>query len=221
MDERVMVDFFSGRLGWSKIFAARGWKCYCFDLVAPPDLPGGCIFVQADILSVQSFHFGTGMAGIYPKPIFGVCSSPCEQFSVWGMRHFHPNPPYPYKGIELFEHSRQMLTQLEIPFVMENVRAAQKFVGNAVHHCGPFYLWGTGVPLLMPRGIIKGMTRKAMGQREHKGKPGWNTKNESADQRQNAEGCASIAATIPSELANCVADYAERIIEQKRELVSQ
>src|SRR6202000_521399 len=90
-----------------------------------------------------------------------------------------------------------------------NVRAAQKFAGNARHHCGPFYLWGSGVPALMPQGIIKGMTRKALGQREYKGQPGWNKKN--VERRSNG-AAAAHAATIPPELANCVADYAERLV---------
>lgn len=101
---------------------------------------------------------------------------------------------------------------------MENVRAAQRFIGDAANHCGPFYLWGNAVPPIMPQGIIKGMTRKALGHYSHKGKPGWNTKNESATKRQNGEGAASIAATIPPELANCVAEYAERIIEAEEEM---
>ena len=43
-----------------------------------------------------------------------------------------------------------------MPYVIENVRAAQQFVGNAVHHCGPFYLWGTGVPAIIPPSAKKG-----------------------------------------------------------------
>ena len=88
---------------------------------------------------------------------FICASSSCEQFSVHGMKHFHPNPPYPELGIKLFNHTRQLCEASGVPYVMENVRAAQQFVGNAVHHCGPFYLWGSGVPAMMPQGITKGM----------------------------------------------------------------
>ena len=35
------------------------------------------------------------------------------------------------------------------PTGFENVRGAQKFLGFAVHHYGPFYLWGDGVPPLL------------------------------------------------------------------------
>jgi hypothetical protein len=203
-----LLDLFCGRWGWSKAFAARGWECVGLDLVEPPEIPKGCIFIKKDILEFQ-------LAPNNRLYDLIVASSPCEQFSVHGMKHFHPHPPYPELGIKLFNHTRELCEAAGVPYVMENVRAAQQFVGNAVHHCGSFYLWGSGVPPIMPQGIIKGMTRKAMGQREHKGKPGWGTKNERASRRQNAEGCASLAATIPPELANCVADYAERILEMR------
>lgn len=152
---------------------------------------------------------------------FICASSPCEQFSVHGMKHFHPNPPYPELGIKLFEHTRRICEESGVPYVMENVRAAQKFVGNAVHHCGPFYLWGTGVPPLMPRGIEKGMRQgnTAMfkvlsgeartAYRNANSGPGRDGFSHSKE--RIAEKAKS--ATIPPELANAVADYAERLME--------
>jgi hypothetical protein len=202
-----MLDLFCGRFGWGRIFAARGWECFGIDLIQPPEVPVGCQFQCKDVFDIGAHQIA--------RFDFICASSPCEQFSVHGMKHFHPNPPYPELGIELFNHTREICEESGVPYVMENVRAAQQFVGQAVHHCGPFYLWGNGVPPIMPQGIIKGMTRKALGQREYKGQPGWNTKNESASKRQNGEGCASLAATIPPELANCVADYAERLLESQ------
>ena len=203
-----MLDLFCGRFGWSKAFAARGWECVGVDLVEPPEIPKRCEFLEYDILELKPEYFRLDRFD------FICASSPCEQFSVHGMKHFHPNPPYPEMGIKLFNHTRSLCEATGLPYVMENVRAAQHFVGNAVNHCGPFYLWGTGVPPIMPQGINKGMTRKAMGQREYKGQPGWNTKNEASARRLDGSGCASIAATIPPELSACVADYAERLIEQ-------
>jgi hypothetical protein len=204
-----LLDLFCGRWGWSRAFAARGWECVGIDILESIS-PMNCHFVRRDVLTVTPEWIEGGVFD------FIVASSPCEQFSVHGMKHFHPNPPYPELGIKLFNHTRQLCEASGVPYVMENVRAAQQFVGRAAGHCGPFYLWGSGVPVIVPQGIIKGMTRKALGQREYKGQPGWNTKNERASRRQNAEGCASIAATIPIELANAVADYAERLIGQRK-----
>jgi hypothetical protein len=150
---------------------------------------------------------------------FICASSPCEEFSVHGMKCFHPSPPYPTQGIRLFNHTRELCMASGIPFVMENVRAAQQFVGNAVHHCGPFYLWGSGVPPLMPQGIIKG--------KGFRGAPGawmekrpqdisvqdWRNRWQQESERLagGRANCSGVAATIPPELASCIVDYAEAV----------
>jgi len=138
-----LLDLFCGRWGVSKAFAARGWHCVGVDLIEPPETPKGCTFIQADVLI-------SGEAILWNDDFdFAWASSPCEEFSVHGMKHFHPHPKYPETGIKLFNHTREILEASGVPYVMENVRAAQQFVGNAVHHCGPFYLWGNAVPPLM------------------------------------------------------------------------
>lgn len=182
-----MLDLFCGRGGWTDAFLARGWEVVGVDIVRHPDYRGE--FIQRDVLEigvefVRSFDFS-------------CCSSPCEGFSVFGMRHFHPNPPHPELGIQLFNHSHSILEAAGIPYVMENVRAAQAFVGRAAHRCGPFYLWGNAVPALMPQGITKGFTHDGMRDRVR------TTRKESI----------AAVATIPPELANCVADYAELITQ--------
>src|SRR5271156_2479027 len=122
-----LLDLFCGRWGWSRAFAARGWECIGIDLVYPPESPENCIFLQDDILGWPFIPF--------ERYDFIVASPPCEQFSVHGMKHFHPNPPYPELGIRLFNHTRAICEASGVPYVIENVRAAQQFVGNAVHHC--------------------------------------------------------------------------------------
>lgn len=188
-----LLDLFCGRWGWSKAFAARNWECVGVDLVRPSEVPEHCEFLCLDILTLPQEFIRMGDFDY-------ICASPpCEQFSVHGMKHFHPNPPYPELGIKLFNHTREICEASGVPYVMENVRAAQQFVGQAVHHCGPFYLWGSGVPPLMGQGILKGrrlMTGGYKGQTPAK----------------SDKGAAAIVATIPSELANCVADYTERLL---------
>jgi hypothetical protein len=209
-----MLDLFCGRFGWSRAFAAKGWECICLDLIEPPEVPENCCFIKGDILDC-SFAPATGLFwyGNFCKsgPFDFICaSSPCEQFSVHGMKHFHPNPPYPELGIKLFEHTRAICEASGVPYVMENVRAAQQFVGNAKHHCGPFYLWGSGVPALMGQGISKA---KWLPNNQHgrNGKPG----NFAPELRLPKSLRKPLLATIPPELANCVCDYAERLLEQK------
>jgi hypothetical protein len=123
---------------------------------------------------------------------------------------------------------------------MENVRSAQRFVGKAVACAGPFALWGSGVPhksqfqlfgyyeeLMIPDSIPKGL-KKGMAIGSGKAIRGMTTEEKKAYRKQfpalqmggkSAERKAKTAAwaTIPPELANCVADYAERLLELKSE----
>jgi hypothetical protein len=218
-----MLDLFCGRWGWSKAFAARGWECIGVDLELPPEIPKRCTFLRMDVLELGHHIAFKDFGSEWMQQWDFICaSSPCEQYSVHGMKHFHPNPPYPELGIKLFEHTRRICEESGVPYVMENVRAAQQFVGNAVHHCGPFYLWGTGVPPLLTRGITKGidigsskavknMTKEE--KRAYRAQFIWN-RAWSSSPPQRARNTAK-AATIPPELANCVAEYAERLLEAK------
>ncbi|MGH7593385.1 MAG: DNA cytosine methyltransferase, partial [Gemmatimonadales bacterium] len=136
-----MLDLFCGRWGWSKAFAALGWECVGVDLVEPLDVPAGCEFIKADILGLKwnpslkfedyrrksrpCFELYGGPKGYQVVGDFDfICaSSPCEQFSVHGMKHFHPNPKYPEMGLKLFNHTRTMCEASGLPYIMENVRA--------------------------------------------------------------------------------------------------
>jgi C-5 cytosine-specific DNA methylase len=220
-----LLDLFCGRWGWSRAFAARGWHCVGIDLVEPSEIPENCVFIKADILGLewQADGFLCTNDG-YNQPVadrfdFIVASSPCEEFSVWGMSHFHPNPKYPEFGIKLFNYTRAICEASGVPYIMENVRPAQKFVGKAENHCGPFYLWGTAVPPLMWQGVTKGIDVgssklvKAMTKEEKKiyrAQFPWNQSWSTSAQRGRD---TAKAATIPLELSNCVADYATRILE--------
>ena len=115
-----LLDLFAGRLGWSKPFLARGWEVVAIDLVKPPEIPSGVTFIQADILNLRYsgdftsnnwFLVENGERRFIGDFDAVCCSSPCEQFSIHGMKHFHPNPPYPELGIKLFNHSRSLCEQ--------------------------------------------------------------------------------------------------------------
>lgn len=201
-----MLDGFAGRFGWANAFLARGWEVTAIDIVRPQEIPEGVDFIRCNMLDVD--------AEFLKEFDFACFSSPCEQFSVWGMKHFHPNPPYPDLGIKLFNHTRAIAEASGVPYVMENVRAAQQFVGNAKHHCGPFYLWGNGVPPLLPQGIIKNCFSvwvDSKGKLRNQGPTG------RAGRPEGERGVAACiertakAATIPPELSAAVANYAERI----------
>lgn len=212
-----MLDLFCGRWGWSRAFAARGWECVGVDLSDPPTIPPMCAFEKCDVLTLDA-DFCRGFD-------FICASSPCEQFSIHGMKHFHPKPKYPELGIKLFEHTRAICETSGVPYVMENVRAAQQFVGRATHRCGPFYLWGSGVPVLMIQGRFKkgmrfmpgnvykgrGFDQLPIEQRRHV-RTSYQTAKVNADGGKRSSVTARTA-TIPPEIASCVAEYAERLLE--------
>jgi hypothetical protein len=220
--EMRLLDLFCGRWGIGRVFAARGHEVVGVDLVKPPDTPKGCIFIALNVLDLwmsQGWaHINSEFACHWSEPFdFVWASSPCDEFSKCGMPHMFPTAPYPELGIKLFNHTRRICEASRLPYVMENVRSAQRFVGNAVNHCGPFYLWGSGVPPLVNQGIVKGIgfpRDKATGKRALT--PYRKTGSKSFKAR--AELKAQYA-TIPIELANCVADYAERLLEQRRDAV--
>ena len=199
-----LLDLFCGRFGWSRAFAERGWGCVGVDLVEPPEIPAGCTFSQIDILKL------TPEMILEIAPDFICASSPCEQFSCFSMKMFQPNPPYPSKGIELFDHTRMLCELSKVPYVMENVRGAEQFVGKSVSHCGSFHLWGNAVPPLLPQGITKSKWKANAGTKRD-GKPG----NFAPELLWSRKERAAKFATIPPELSACVADYAERILEQR------
>jgi hypothetical protein len=197
-----LLDLFCGRWGWSRAFAARGWECIGVDLVRPKIL-AEYRFIECDVLLLTP-EWIRGQA-----PDFIVASSPCEQFSVHCMKFTaKKDHPYPEMGIKLFHHTRRLCEDSGVPFVMENVRCAEQFVGRAQAHAGSFYLWGTAVPPLLPKRLIK------MGNQG-----GYYKRGEFVHDPPGRRQPAAKSATIPPELANCVADYAERILEQKVQVI--
>jgi hypothetical protein len=213
-----LLDLFAGELGWSKVFAARGHHCICVDLKIPKQAPKGCDIVRCDVLELKikdGWFWVTGQKYVRVEYFDAiVASSPCEEFST--LRNFRPPVIYPAMGVKLFNHTRELCEASGLPYVMENVAGAMRYVGKAVHHCGPFYLWGNAVPPLMPQGIRKGLTALVMGCRERKGQQGWNDRGTG----KKGQNDTAKVATIPPELANCVCDYMERILLDKKKAAS-
>lgn len=136
----LAIDLCCGKGGWTNGLLYAGFHVIGFDLFHFKEYQGELVIQDIRTLDGRQFR----------KTALIVASPPCEQFTVNDMRMFHPSPPYPALGIELFQTCMRIGTESGVPFIIENVRGAQKFVGRSVNHAGPFHLWGTGVPAILP-----------------------------------------------------------------------
>lgn len=135
----LLIDLCCGKGGWAAGFLAAGYDVRGYDIAAQPDYPGE--FVQADVRELDGRDL-RGAAVI-------VASPPCEEFS----RHDMPwlkrrNPPEP--DLSVVAACWRIAWDARAPIVLENVRGAQRWLGRARAHVGPFYLWGD-VPPVLPR----------------------------------------------------------------------
>lgn len=146
----LCIDLFCGLGGWAEGFLAEGYDVVGFDIERHVYGNGHypAQLVLQDVLTLDGRQFRN--AAVI------VASPPCDQFATWGMRNFFPKPEHPEIGIKLFEAAVRIVKEAgDVPFVIENVRAAQLFVGAANAHCGSHYLWCSEVLALMPQGISK------------------------------------------------------------------
>jgi hypothetical protein len=193
----LAVDLCCGRGGWTLGLQAAGWHVVGFDVTRFDEYPGE--LVVQDVATLTAAQLARAQ--------LIVASPPCEQFAVWGMRHFHPAPPHPVAGIALFRHVEAICRESGRPYVIENVAAARRFVGPSVNHAGAFHLWGPGVPALFPPEVyrsVKGVRfiyDRATGRRDY---PNSHSRYASGS-RQRREASAR-AAMIPLALARFVGD---------------
>ena len=138
----LALDLCCGKGGWAKGLIDAGWEVVGVDVEERfrAEYPGR--FYCGDVRDVP-----LGVARFLFQLV--VASPPCQEFS----RHDQPwtlkrNPPPPDTSI--WEACVRIAAECGAPLILENVRGAQKFMGRAKWHCGPFYLWGD-VPALMPK----------------------------------------------------------------------
>lgn len=126
MDRPLMLDLFAGTGGSSSAFRDAGWEVVTVDA----DPQHGTTIV-AD-LSTWSW---TGR-----RPTLVWASPPCTEFSRESM-------PWCRTGespdLGLYNAALRIVAECKPEWwVIENVRGAQRWLGRAVMHAGPFYLWG-------------------------------------------------------------------------------
>lgn len=136
----LAIDLYCGKGGWARGLIAEGWRVVGVDNNPDfaSDYPGE--FICADLL--------TWLGWIGYRPRLVVASPPCEEFSRWGMPWTRAkNPPPP--DLSHVNRSFALAGLWRVPIVLENVNAAQGWLGKSALNCGPFHLWGD-VPALCP-----------------------------------------------------------------------
>jgi hypothetical protein len=150
----LAIDLYCGLGGWAEGFLSEGYRVIGFDIERHDYGTGGYPgeLVLRDVRSLS----GAELIREYGIPKVIVGSSPCQEFSYRAMPWKRAKAlPRPYLGIELFQAQFRIQREVNeaagqyVPLIVENVRGAQRWVGQARWHFGSYYLWGD-VPALMP-----------------------------------------------------------------------
>ena len=161
-DKPLLVELFCGLGAVSKVFEAEGWRCVGFDIerhvYGPECYP--CQLVLQDVLTLHGSQF--------KDADFIWCSPPCQEFSYMAMPWSRGKEiaealrggegkgfPDGYTGSRSVKALRALFDSCfriqreasiaaghHIPMVVENVKGAQPWVGQARANFGSFYLWG-------------------------------------------------------------------------------
>lgn len=170
----LALDLCCGKGGWAKGLISAGWdvvgvdveeafradypgRFYCANVcwVQWPDCPAcdgtGNFYrhdADGDFLRCDECN-AEGVMALADAPDLIVASPPCQEFSChdqpWTRKR---NPPPPDTSI--WKACESIAAVCGAPLILENVRGAQRWMGSAKWHCGPYYLWGD-VPALMPK----------------------------------------------------------------------
>jgi hypothetical protein len=144
----LAIDLYCGLGGWTEGFLAEGYRVIGFDIERHDYGTGGypAQLVLQDVTTLRGSQFKDATVI--------VASPPCQGYSYrampWSRAKALPPP-----NNTLFESCFRIQQEAiqaagrHIPLVVENVRGAQKWVGQARWHFGSYYLWGD-VPALMP-----------------------------------------------------------------------
>ena len=137
----LCIDLFCGRGGWARAFLETGYRVVGFDNA---DMrrwyPGEFVRAKVECLDGSRFRKATVI----------VASPPCTRFSTAaGLRR------KPEEGMVLVREAFRIGKEAGIPFVLENVAGAVKYIsaeyGEPRLRARPFYFWGNFPGFLIHR----------------------------------------------------------------------
>jgi hypothetical protein len=214
-----IVDLFCGLGGWAEGFLAEGFDVVGFDIKRHDYGTGGYPgqLVIQDVLTLHGKQFKDA-AGI-------VASPPCQAYSYRAMpwKRAKALPPPDNTLFEICFRIQREASEAagrHIPLIVENVRGAEKWVGQSQANFGSFYLWGdvgmVGNRVIVLNGVLDigvraKRARKINGPRRNRHLApkefGWH-KTVMADGSSKSEkrkAASAMIAKIPFPLANYIA----------------
>lgn len=161
------LDICCGKGGWAKGLVRAGYDVTCIDIDQQfrSDIEAlGGKFLELDARNLEWWN---------PLEHYSliVCSPPCQEFS----RHDMPwlkrkNPPHPVMTIQIWRAAEDFAKRMGAPLVIENVRGAQQFMGQAKARVGRAYLWGDVPTTPAPALRVVGTKVRDLGPGEVRGK---------------------------------------------------
>lgn len=208
MSKPLCIDIFCGLGGFSAGFLIEGWECVGFDIERHiyGDEKYPAQLVLQDALTIHGKQFATADCI--------VASPPCTEFSYMSMPWSKAKEKQARIRADVNEQKR--LTALfdacfriqreacaaagrHIPMVVENVKGAQPWVGQAKGRYGPYMLWGD-VPALLPADV-KEHTRKGAGS----GAAWWRNNSMTSSKSSARKEWTAKVAKIPLPLSRYIA----------------
>lgn len=202
----LAIDLFCGLGGWTEGLLAEGYDVVGFDIeqhVYGEHRYPAQLVIQ-DVLTLHGSQFKSAT--------LIVASPPCQAYSYRAMpwKRVKALPPPDNSLFDACFRIQREASEASgryVPLIVENVRGAQPWVGQARWNFGSFYLWGD-VPALMPLTTFGGTKQPGIGGLRNNGKgDAWfqNGAARHGSKSKERKAASAMIAKIPLPLSRHIA----------------